>query len=658
METESNRAFERALPSRWVDRKLVPDYGLDYTIEIIDEDRKAGPLSFHAQLKATDEPDVETALASLRVGREWAELYWSLPIPVLMVRYLAADERLYARWFHAYNPHLALGDKGGGPSKTIPFRFSEQDVWTEHTPTGLRAAVAAFMRFRSPALALPLRFVVASENGRDLRIVLALRTLLGPVSDLVVFEPGDLGTHGPSITLGERRSIVALADVASVTFDHDADVRADIATYAANLGAAVALVLTRVGQSNLAAQVARVCAARSTAVLNFDIAMSLGEAFYAARRIGDAIHLATDVLEHHRMDGRLQALAIQMAVLARGDRLSDEERELAVRTSRRTLELTLAEGEPAWAASDAYNLGMALGRSDPRAAVTAFRQAEQLDASYSERAYFNADLAGHLFEAGEFEEAAARYGRAVMLGDPTRLALKGDAELWAGRYRDARASLGEYNANHALPADAVWRLKARALALIEEVGGAVQARQSEAAERLIEPYSLEDGNDFSLAEAEAAYTSALEVDACCAEAWFRLALVRLRQSEGGDPLSAFEHFLASAVLGCHGVNTWVNTILMLRAASLADALARDCLRVAFFFCGSALIDELTGSIADEALLEMLEQITTEREDERRGEGFKLRLALEPGQVSEFDFVVDDGTLRRPAHDTLDRPGGG
>ena len=51
-------------------RRLVPDYGLDYTVEIFDEARQSTPYSFHAQLKATDEADLKQALGSVRFKRE------------------------------------------------------------------------------------------------------------------------------------------------------------------------------------------------------------------------------------------------------------------------------------------------------------------------------------------------------------------------------------------------------------------------------------------------------------------------------------------------------------------------------------------------------------------------------------------------------------
>ncbi len=98
LEEESNRTFESHLPSRWVARRMHPDYGLDYTVEIFDADEKGTGLSFHVQLKATDESDLDRALGSVRFPRETADYYRSQTLPVLIVRYHAPSKQLFGRW--------------------------------------------------------------------------------------------------------------------------------------------------------------------------------------------------------------------------------------------------------------------------------------------------------------------------------------------------------------------------------------------------------------------------------------------------------------------------------------------------------------------------------------------------------------------------------
>jgi uncharacterized protein DUF4365 len=188
LEELSRRAFEAALPPVWVHRRLDPDYGLDETVEIFDQKEQATGLSFHAQLKSTDEPDLAVALGSVRFSREKADYYSSLALPVLIVLFHAPTERLFARWFHAYNPHVAIRSGSTPLRKTVRFQFSEGDEWKPATPDELEAGVRAFSVFRSPELPLPLRFSLNIDSAREqdpYRHVFGLRAVLKPVASLV-----------------------------------------------------------------------------------------------------------------------------------------------------------------------------------------------------------------------------------------------------------------------------------------------------------------------------------------------------------------------------------------------------------------------------------------------------------------------------------------
>jgi tetratricopeptide (TPR) repeat protein len=640
----------------------VPDYGLDYTVEVFDEARHATPYSFHAQLKATDEPDLTKALNSVRFEREWAEHYWSLPLPVLIVRFHTPSEQLFARWFHAYNPHVALRQERETPTKTIGFRFTGADARTEATSAELEAAVKAFMHFRSPEIELPLRFRASSEQGVDvLPNVFALRAALAPVSEIALVETGPAGPDRPHITVGELSSTVALADVASVTLDYAEDVSRDATTDAANIATAIALVLTRVGQSNLAAQIAAACASASTTILNYDVAFSLAQAFYRARRTMEALKLADAINARDDPDARFSAFLLQTAVLARGSRLTSDETQLAIEVSRESLGRSEARGDLGAAAGDAYNLGQALRRArDGADAIAAYRKAAELDPSYEDRAYFNSELAGILFESGHFEESAERYGRALERGaDPFIEALLADALLWSGHYDDAGDSLTRYLRNKERARDAEWRLKRRALVIIRETAGGWQDRQPDRASALIEPFDFESGEDWNPEEGLEAFVEALRVDACCAEAWFRLGLLTLALSDPPDVQAAFENTLVSAVLHRQSPGAWNNAIRLLRAGDLPDDVARDCLHMAYRFCGPSIADKLQESEdesdapPDPQLFPMLNEVMQEVDDEERPQSFTLRIPDPGGGMTEVSFVTEiPPNPTETAHDPL------
>ena len=53
IEDKSEDILKRLIPSEWVLRKLHPDYGIDYLVEIFEQTRATGG-HFFIQLKGTD----------------------------------------------------------------------------------------------------------------------------------------------------------------------------------------------------------------------------------------------------------------------------------------------------------------------------------------------------------------------------------------------------------------------------------------------------------------------------------------------------------------------------------------------------------------------------------------------------------------------------
>lgn len=649
LEEESRRAFVAGLPSRWVHRLHAPDdYGFDYTVEIFDEDERRTPFSFHAQLKATDEPSLSKALTSLRIDRETAEEYWASPLPVLMLRYHAPSGRTFVRWFHAYNPAVALQRETEEPTKTIGFPFEESDEWTASTPDDLVAAVQAFMRFRSPELELPLRFSIESDLPDSTSLQFALRAVLRPVADLVVVEERERRPDSPYIVVGSRSSTVALADVVSVTLDYGEDAIRSAASDAADLGTAIAMVLIRVGQPNLSAQIAAACAPQSTMVLNYEVAFPLAQTFFRARRVVEALRLADAVAARHKPDARISALLLQSAVLARGAQLSDGEGQLSIEVATRMLRRSEEHGTASDMGADAYNVAMAWRRvRDPAKAVEFYDLAAQHDPSYLGRAYFHRERAGMLFETERYAEAAESYQRAIDLGDEGLVqALLADSLLYAGRYTEARATLESYLQRHNEPEDAEWRLKLFALDLVQSFGGDEQTRDIEGALAVVEPVDFERADEMTGDEAWALIERTLFLDACCAEAWFRRGLLFLAlDGEQPDLEPALNCSLVAAVLHRDLPNVWNNVLVLARRSGAADDFVKDCLRMAYRHSGTGLADVLIDSQSrsedsDPDLLALLNDVMTEIDRAQRPSSFILRLPSEDGQMSEIEFVTE------------------
>lgn len=657
LEELSRRAFADALPARWVHRPLNPDYGLDETVEIFEANGNATGLSFHVQLKATDEPDLAVALRSIRFRRELTEYYRSLALPVSVVLYHAPTGRLFARWFHAYNPHVAIRGAPPPVTKTVRFEMSERDEWGASTPDDLAAGARGFVAFRSPELPLPLRFSVSHDGDADegtvYRYVFALRAALNPVADLISVEAAAPAAGQPSIVIGTAATVVSLADVASVTLDHDAAGSHDPAALASNIAVAIATVLAHVGQPNLAAQVGAATAGSSDTILDAEVAFTLAGAMARSRRLMDALHLA-DALDARRQgeddgeeDARVAAFVIQTVAQSRTSRLNAEERRLATEVGEHIMERAEARGDGSAAGAAAYNLAMLhRGGRDAERAIAAFRRAVEIDPSYDDRAYFHSDLAGVLFESGEFAEAAEHYGKAVAMGaDQLRTALHADALLFSGRYAEAQELLDQYLASDVGPERAEWRLKRRILPRIRALAGDAQERLTAKALDLAESVDFTGAKgDMPIEEAEAVVAEALRMDALCAEAWFRQGLLALNERD--EPGDGLEPAIISAVLYRVAIGAWLNAVMLARAADAPEEVVADVLRTAYRFNGDAFVDELVQAVSqhhgadDPALLALVNTVVVEVDAAMRDEAFVMRLPGEGGDMIEFAFGPD------------------
>ena len=653
IEDESEQRFRDAVPLEWVVRRLSPDYGIDLTTEIFDAAGHSTPYSFHVQLKATDEEDVSRALRSIRFPRELANYYWSLPIPVLIVRYHAPSQKLYARWFHGYNPLVAAHPdepSDAEPTKTVGFVFTEHGSWTAQTPDDLVHAVQSFRRFRSPDLQLPLKFSVSGDADGLASRLLALRRALATVGDTVTVRPGAPGPDRPHIVIQESASTAALADVASVTLDHE-DGERDLDVAAANLGCAIALLLCTVGQPNLASQVAAACGPASTAITGMHMAFTLAVAFFKAGRIPEALTLTAELIKRDDEEARVAASILQTAVLARS-RLTDHESDLAVEVARFSLDTVLASGDRFAASGYAYNLGKALSRrGDWTLALSAFRQAAELSPSYEDRAYFWRDLGAALFESGDYSGAVDAYEHAIAIAIAIAIEDDGwtsprlaDALMFAGRYADAQARFAEFLHDGGAPRDTMWRLKLRVLADLRSLVGDTQGRRPDEANELAELVDFDDPN-LTLDQARVLVQQAIDADACSGAAHNRRMFLSFREDATGeiDASDAVGPAIAAAVLHHGDVDAWVNAVTLAAHENEPDPDLYDLMRTAIRTTGDEVIDRLLTATPplDQARVVLLDRAAQDLEEERRNEAFTMRLSSDDGVVTEFEFLPRD-----------------
>lgn len=642
LEEESNRAFVNALPSAWVARPQDPDYGIDYTVEIFEDGSRTG-LSFNVQIKATDEADLKKALRSVRFPRQLADYYAAQPSPVLIVRFHAPTEQLYCKWFHAYDPHLRPRSTASlEAAQSIGFRFDESDTWNAATPQELAAGVRGFRRFRQAEQHLPLTLLVEDTAAVDPhQLAAALRASFRPVRDLIAVERRGATTEDAVVEVGEDRARVSLADVTSATV-HFEPSHCSTEWLAPNLAVVLALTLTNIGQINLAAQLTGACGDHADLLTDPECCLVLAGAFYRSRRVPEALRLLDRLDASGEWPRELASYLLMTALLARGPNLTTEERELAEQVIESRVTRRVDRGDAPAAAAETYNLAMLYKRTlQLDRAQTAFERAGELDPTYLGRGYYHSDIAGALFGREDYAAASEHYLRALELGaEPHIEALAADALVYAGRYHEAMDLFARYleSAGNDSPECAEWRLKKAVLPLLIGVGGESQNREPDTASAEIEPVDFET-SQISIHDALAHVDRALTKDACCAEAWFRKALLKLGIS--GELADGRDAALAAAVIGGNGLAAWTNSI---RFADQSDEThLLDQLRTAYRFVGSDLEPQIleiarTGVGVDEARLRrLLEAAVRDVDQAAVTTGFVMRIPGSSGAMEEFRF---------------------
>ena len=581
LETESRTAFERAFPSQWVYRRKEDDYGIDGEAEVFLDDGTATGLIFLVQLKATDEERTAKALArSLPMDR--ASYYRALTLPVLMVRYLAADDELYVRWFHSHDSYGAKPD-----ARSMTFRWQPADRWQDDTAGRLAAEAQAFLELRSNAIRFPLPFSIdiepapewgisAAELGIALRQHASRRpdviALVAPEAEEAV---GQFIVRPDSVAVDLGRVTAATLRVSPSYAAGDADV------VARDLLALSALSFEHVGQADAAGRLAYTYLVGSSVLLRNDAAFALSASMSRARLVREALDIAERLDSDDTPAADEISLAFTFPALAHSATLAADEVELYRATIRRRADRRTATGRDHAASRELFNLANHYrARGETHEALPLYDEALTLGPDYAQYAHFWRELAGVRFMAARQTELAAAYGepgahfdadsyaeavsayeRAMEIDDdaPTR-ALHADALLFAGRYQDALDAFTAYADRHtpSLPHELEWPLKA--IVAHEIVTTLGTSRQDD--RRLGEAENLA-GTVAERArapeESAAILREALDIDALAPLAWHNLASDRHRD---GDRAGAAVAYLAAGLFSEFDSESWANALFL------------------------------------------------------------------------------------------------
>ncbi len=521
LETESRNAFRSAIPSVWVFRDLDQDYGIDGEVEIFEDSGETTGLKFLVQLKATDQ--ILSRALRLRVRDSAAGYYWSLQLPVLIVRFHAPSERIYFRWFHSLDRYYGKKSKDG-----MSFKLTDADAWDLQAPPRIRRVVNEYLSVKSSRLQLPLMISVSVDDAGILGIpapgiISFLQRLASTVREVIRFRWDEEGSNSLILSKESLRVRLAGADVFTLHWNNQ-KLGHSKESLAKDSLLAIALSLDFYGHSTYAATLIAKFAHGSIFVRQLDMAVALASVLGRAGHTSSALEIAAVLFKDDQTVASAQAFTLTFVVNQRD--LSDSQLSHGIQFMQFHAQCLEDRGVLRDAAVLRYNCGSTLRvASRYREAIREYRAAARLEPQYLQRSYFWRELAGMLFLNRRFNRAVWAYEKALGLEDePLVRCLRADAQMFAGKYAIALQAFEEWGPQCDSPADLEWRLKAIALkTLIGVVGLSEQRRFPLAAQ---EEFQDNDTCEEALAD--------LAGDALSASAWEHLGTCRVdRPTEAG-----------------------------------------------------------------------------------------------------------------------------
>lgn len=95
-ETKSKRIFERIIPVEWVARELSSDYGVDFLIEVFENNESTGK-TFFVQLKGSTQ-NIENETFKKQISIDNLNYYNSLSLPVMIICVAVDTEEIWGIW--------------------------------------------------------------------------------------------------------------------------------------------------------------------------------------------------------------------------------------------------------------------------------------------------------------------------------------------------------------------------------------------------------------------------------------------------------------------------------------------------------------------------------------------------------------------------------
>ena len=582
IEDLSRSKFSLRLPSNWVVRDKSKDYGIDAEVEIFDDNDYATGLVFLVQLKASESPKSQIS-RKINLRLETLNYYQSLDLPVLLVRYAAAEDAFFTKWAHEVDFY---GLKENAKTKKI--EFSDEHIWSEATPNRILRILQKLREIKSGlTLPIPMHLSIQVDGFLDTpRAVLSsrLRSGLGTFSDCICLvnkhEDAFLWSYIREDTLE-----VSLASLTHCIFHRLSERKRE--TLAQDLVADIVLglatTLCKVGHHEIAAKIffddrIKERFFKREELLFFAIPQVISTSRYA--QVIDAV---CELIES-QSSNILENLTLMASMSGRAH-FKGERAEKHQQLLEKILETNLARGIKEVVGTTHYNLGNFFRtQGEAKKAIFHYLRARHFEPAYLDQFYYFQELGGALFLHERFRFSAKIYKKAVEKGAPDYVkAMYADALMFAGHYKQSLQVFEEF-----LPNDYAdhfeWHLKCWALQqLISKTKLSDQIRQKDKAISLID-ISKEGTSEFNRL-----LNAAIKLDNLCGLAWFNLGIV---QSKSNAHCDAALSFILCGLIQTWDTEAWVNAVIVCLNPEVPIILLPLVLNTGYFFKRETFLTQL------------------------------------------------------------------
>jgi hypothetical protein len=549
LEAESVLAIQNAIPSTWVYRTPEYDYGIDGEIEIFDDEGIATGKKLLVQLKATDEKNIKKAL-KLRLRIESANYFDSLENPVLVVRYLSSNKKLYYRWFHSFDQYYEKVS-----DKSLAFNFEERCEWDENSKDNIVTELDSYysiVKGKNPfPISIPVYITSNSPISNSIISFVAEVNKKHKNTNLVEFSYEREKSNFPPnhLLISNNELKVVLANKTSTCLHFDStDNAAFKDTISANFFVAVGMAFFYHGfyveSSNLIVDNLR------ESILKNDVRAGIAAiiGLIKSRDLTRALELSETLFNDD--DGINTAQMGLIEIIRLYKIKSNEDIKLLSRFLDQISKSLITRGITSVAAMVEYNHANKLRSNNNfiKESVKHYILAAKLEPEYRKRAYWNSELAGCLFLLRKYKSSSNLYKTSLDIESNHFIkGLYADSLMMSGFYKLSLDTFHEYfDEGSEEDSSCEWNLKALCLhAIVDTLGVSHQTRM------LVENKLAKA--DYNNPDALIHYIKTY--DALSALCWFNLGISSADNKEFRNAQIAF---LLSALINERDSEAWCN----------------------------------------------------------------------------------------------------